>query len=85
MKPDRVLYLTLSPDAASKRGDYGTERYEKKEFQAIVAKNFEKLMDSSWLKINADKSIEELSEDIYADTIKVIQQSQTESLKKLWV
>ena len=49
-RPDAVLYLTLSPEAASQRGDFGDERYETVVFQDSVAKNFEKLrkMDGSW-------------------------------------
>lgn len=34
--PDVVVYLTLDADAASKRGGFGTERYEADEFQRIV-------------------------------------------------
>ena len=40
--PDCVVYLTLNPDVAATRGDYGGERYEDTDFQAKVEKNFHK-------------------------------------------
>ena len=47
-QPDRVIYLTLSPEEAAKRGNFGDERYEQTEFQQKVSENFEKLRDSIW-------------------------------------
>jgi hypothetical protein len=34
--PDAVLLLTLSPEAAAARGEYGEERYERVDFQKAV-------------------------------------------------
>ena len=48
-EPDKVIYLTLSPEAAAARGTFGDERYEREEFQKKVSDNFEKLRDHSWL------------------------------------
>ena len=47
-KPDAVMFLQLSPEAASKRDGFGEERYEQKEFQDKVAQNYNKLKDESW-------------------------------------
>ena len=47
-KPDAVLFLQLSPEAASQRADFGEERYEQREFQDKVARNYSHLMDESW-------------------------------------
>jgi dTMP kinase len=47
-KPDAVFYLTVSPEALSKRGGFGNERYEVSEIQKKVGNNFMKLADDSW-------------------------------------
>ena len=47
-KPDSVLFLKLAPEIASKRADYGEERYEQRAFQDKVAQNYDDLVDSSW-------------------------------------
>jgi dTMP kinase len=47
-KPDVVFFLSLSPEALSKRGGFGTERYEVAEIQKEVRNNFLKLADDSW-------------------------------------
>jgi dTMP kinase len=47
-KPDVVFFLSLSPEALSKRGGFGTERYEVTEMQREVRNNFSRLEDDSW-------------------------------------
>jgi len=85
LRPDRVLYLTVPAEVAEQRGDYGSERYEKKEFQQVVAKKFEQLMDETWVKVNANKTVEELSNEIFEEALKVVENAQSGILKKLWV
>jgi len=37
--PDATIYLSMTPEAAAKRGGYGSERYEKvNKFNPIIAK-----------------------------------------------
>lgn len=48
-KPDLVLYLTLSPEEAAKRGNYGEERYEQTDFQKKVAQNYAELIGENWM------------------------------------
>ena len=48
LKPDAVLYLTLSAEEASKRGEFGGERYEQTEFQLKVANNYQRLKEQDW-------------------------------------
>ncbi|XP_037049502.1 thymidylate kinase [Bradysia coprophila] len=61
LKPDLVLYLTLTPEATAKRSGFGDERYENTEFQRKVRHCFDKLYDSSyWQKVDADRSESEL-------------------------
>ena len=52
IKPDKVIYMTLTGDKASERADFGEERYEKKEFQAKVEKIFEQLHDPTYWQVN---------------------------------
>ncbi|ESP00866.1 hypothetical protein LOTGIDRAFT_140318 [Lottia gigantea] len=83
-QPDTVLYLTLTSEAAAKRGGFGEERYEKEVFQEKVAKNFQDLKDKHWQVIDADRSIEDLHEEIYHLTQKVINQAKYKPIEKLW-
>jgi len=41
-KPDIVLYLNLSTESASKRGNYGEERYENTQFQDKVKQKYKR-------------------------------------------
>lgn len=55
-KPDVVLYLTLSADAASAREEFGGERYEQTDFQRKVAKNYQILKEWDW-KVRLEESV----------------------------
>ncbi|KAG8330003.1 hypothetical protein J6590_073660 [Homalodisca vitripennis] len=83
-KPDLVLLLTLSTEAMNSRGGFGEERYEKNEIQQEVVKVFRELKDSTWKEIDADKSIEELQEELLLHVKEAVERSQTSPLKKLW-
>ena len=66
-KPDMVLFLSVSPEVAANRGDFGAERYENKEFQAKVKQHFLTFLEteqSYWTLIDADKSREEVATQI---------------------
>ncbi len=64
--PDFVIFLEISIDESMKRGSYGSERYEKEEFQRKVASNFFALMKKfdNWLILNAEKTFDELHTEI---------------------
>lgn len=47
-KPDAVFFLSLSPDALSRRGGFGNERYELSETQTKVRNKFKELEDNTW-------------------------------------
>lgn len=49
-KPDLVLFLDISPEAAAKRGDFGNERYETSAFQQEVQKRYAELREDRSLK-----------------------------------
>lgn len=46
-RPDLCIFLDVSADVAAKRGNWGTEVYEKKEMQQGVKKLFHAMSDQS--------------------------------------
>jgi len=64
-KPDIVFYLSMDCEDATKRGDFGGERYEKLDFQKKIKDIYEtKLINQSWRIINANRPIQEVSDEI---------------------
>ena len=63
-QPDVTLFLDLSIEDAMKRGDFGEERYEKKDLQIKVRHQFMAIKDESWRIIDANKSVEALQLEI---------------------
>ena len=84
--PDMVCFLDVSPDEAAKRGGFGEEVYEKKEFQAEVRKNYDRLMDDKWTVINTDnKSIDEVFHEVKNVVLRKIHITDKTPLNKLWI
>lgn len=66
-KPDLVIFLDSSAQVAAQRENYGTERYEKVEFQAKVRSVFlDNLRDDTWKIIDASKSADKVFEGVKA-------------------
>lgn len=84
-RPDTVLYLTLTSEAAAKRGGFGEERYEQTDFQKSVANKFEILKDADWQVIDADKSIDDLHRELKNICLKTINQVGNKPIHKLWI
>ncbi len=61
-QPDRVFFLNLSEEAAAARGDYGQERYEKKEFQEKVKEIFLRIQGPGYWKVRRSRVIYSLFE-----------------------
>jgi dTMP kinase len=61
-RPDLCVFLDISAEDASKRGGYGSEKYERKEMQDRVRELFETLMQrkegEDFVRINAGSSLE---------------------------
>ncbi|KAF4671833.1 hypothetical protein FOL46_009838 [Perkinsus olseni] len=87
-KPDMVVFLDLSPEAAARRGAYGEERYEKKEVQVKVRRmytRFEK--EPFWQIFDADKPAEEVTRKVTDAAIAVAQELEKDSIMsidKIW-
>lgn len=84
LKPDLVLLLTLSAEAMAKRGGFGDERYEIPEFQQNVSKMFDRLADDRWKRIDADKSENDLTDELVGIVTKTIDNAHNQNLGVLW-
>jgi dTMP kinase len=67
-QPDLVLFMDLSVEAASARGGFGGERYERSDFQLAVRATFESLRaeveagaPGLWQNVDAAGSVEEVA------------------------
>ncbi|KAK2180361.1 hypothetical protein NP493_446g01022 [Ridgeia piscesae] len=83
-KPDAVLFLQLTPEAASERADYGKERYEQPEFQDRVADNYKLMTDDTWKMIDASQTIDELHTVVRAVALEVIEKAKGQDIGQLW-
>ncbi|XP_045608584.1 thymidylate kinase [Procambarus clarkii] len=84
-QPDLVLFLDVCEKEAQTRGQFGEERYEKREFQKRVRDNYLRLKDDSWKVIDANESIEKLQETLKEEVLNAIKKEKNESIQKLWV
>jgi dTMP kinase len=65
LKPDSVIYLTLSTEAMAKRGNFGDEIYETSEMQKKVKKVYESMIELPvWKVVDADKTEDQLSDEL---------------------
>jgi len=64
VKPDCLMYMEISEDAAKKRGGFGEERYETTEMQKNVREVFADLREDWWNVVDADRTIEEVQKDV---------------------
>ncbi|DBA01676.1 TPA: hypothetical protein N0F65_010327 [Lagenidium giganteum] len=66
-RPDAVIFLDIPVEKASKRADFGQERYETTDFQKKVYKNFYDIMDlddRKWTVLDAAQTIEQVHERV---------------------
>lgn len=77
-RPDRVIFLDLSAEEAEKRGGFGEEKYEKKQFQQEVRKQFLDLRfcggdeEEDTRVVDAGSSIEEVEDRIWKEVEEVV-------------
>uniref|UniRef100_A0A6B2LIZ6 Thymidylate kinase n=1 Tax=Arcella intermedia TaxID=1963864 RepID=A0A6B2LIZ6_9EUKA len=82
--PDIVFYLHLSINNAMQRGEFGSERYEKEDFQIKVQSIFEKLKEDYWVSVDASQSIDNISKTILQTTLNKINNTTTPLKQDLW-
>ena len=76
--------MHLSVEEAAKRGEFGKERYEKREFQERVLKEFEQLREPGWHWLDARKSIDALHTDIVGIAEAAVAAAASRPLLPLW-
>ena len=74
----------MSEEVAIKRADFEGERYEMTEFQRRVQDNYELLRDETWVSVCADRSLEEVQEELYSLVIREMDRDKR-ALGQLWV
>ena len=64
--PDAVLFLTLSLEEQESRGNYGDERYEKREMQQAVRDKLTQMqgLGAPWKTVDAGRTPDEVAADI---------------------
>lgn len=96
--PDVVFFLDLPVEEASKRYEWGNERYEKESFQNKVSESFSKLWNSKWMVghqfvvnwftstqiIDATQDIEVMHGKIVKEALKAIEDCKGKKIGKLW-
>lgn len=87
--PDCVIFLDMPVDAASERGNYGEERYEKVDFQLKVQAKMSQLQEMDkgvipWFRLDARKTKEELHEEIKAISLSVIEEVKLKPIARIW-
>ncbi|XP_076435713.1 thymidylate kinase-like [Babylonia areolata] len=85
LRPDQVFYLQVSSEVAAERGDFGTERYENRDFQTKVASIFQELKDPTWTTLDASQSVGDLGDEVYERAMNVVNKARYDSLQELWV
>ncbi|XP_073987574.1 thymidylate kinase [Rhodnius prolixus] len=83
-KPDGVFYLQLEQNMINGRKGFGEERYDCSLFQKKVAECFAQLMDDSWQVIDANKTVNELSNELYDKITEIIDISKNKPILTLW-
>ncbi|KAK6347114.1 Thymidylate kinase [Orbilia brochopaga] len=70
-RPDIVIFLDISQDAAAARGGFGAERYEQTDMQTRVRALFEELRGDErdkddWWVVDASGTVEEVAAAVWA-------------------
>ncbi|KAF6113532.1 deoxythymidylate kinase [Phyllostomus discolor] len=87
-KPDLVMFLHLQLEEAVKRGQFGLERYENRDFQRRVLERFQQLIGDrtlNWKMVNASRSIEDVHKEIRMLSEEAIRATAQKPLEELWM
>ncbi|CAE6479592.1 unnamed protein product [Rhizoctonia solani] len=85
--PDAAFFLEVSPEVARQRGGYGQERYENEEMQAVVRQTFQQIgkdVQERWEVVDANRTQEEIEEDLWSRIGPLINGQLEEDLKTMW-
>ena len=80
-----VCFLDVSKEAAMKRADFGSERYEMTDTQRRVRENYARLRDPTWVTVACDRTIEEVETEVLNIVVKELSKSDNGRIEKLWL
>lgn len=92
LRPDLVLFLDLSAEAAEKRGGYGNERYEKRVVQdrvrelfARIGRDFSGTASGEWTTVDADRTQDEVADELRRLALAAVERASAGSSERgLW-
>lgn len=85
LKPDLVVYLTLTSEAMARRGGFGDERYETSEMQKNVRLMYERMVETPlWKVVDADKTEDQLADELESIIIDKMGAVHNSSIGTLW-
>lgn len=85
LKPDLVVYLTLTTEAMARRGGFGNERYETSEMQKNVKIMYERMIETPlWHVIDADKTMDDLTDELENLVTSKIKTLNNDPFQYLW-
>ena len=83
-RPDVVFYLSIEPEEAKERNNYGEERFETINFQKLVKANFEKLIDETWKILDAKEDMILLENKLLSFALETIENCKKTDIGLLW-
>ena len=84
IKPDVVCFLDITSEEMEKRGQFGEERYERKDFQAKVQDTYMQLKDKDWEMVDATNTVDAVHRKLAEIVLETISSSKSKPLSKLW-
>eukprot|EP01134_Creolimax_fragrantissima_P007986 CFRG7986T1 len=83
LSPDLTVYMDLPIEEAMRRGGFGEERYEKKDFQDKVSRVFKQLRTPDWKVLDASPAIGDVHETLTKMAVTAIMESRGTPLTTL--
>jgi dTMP kinase len=74
----------MSAESASRRNEYGEERYEHLYFQKAVREVYRKFEGPSWVNVKANEKVEEISNEITNIVLETLKRARNTPLESLW-
>lgn len=82
-KPDCIVLLKVSKRQQELRHNWGKERFESDQFQALVDANYEQLRDDTWINVDADQNESTVHFTILQKVLSTIQEAQHRRIELL--
>ncbi|KAI8057169.1 thymidylate kinase-like protein [Syncephalis plumigaleata] len=85
LRPDLVCLLDMPVEEATRRGDFGQERYERIDLQKRVRDNFAQLREPEWLVLDATQDVDTLHNTIVERVMQTLSTCKDQPIREgLW-